>query len=275
MSRFSNLNRLMKDVRNAMKQDLKDNGIFYIHDDTIIKTGYALIIGPKDTPYFGGYYFFKFDFPTNYPFQPPVATFMTFGQNIRFHPNLYKCGKVCISLLNTWEGEKWSSCQTISSILLSLCTIFTINPLYHEPGINSNNFSHMLLSDKYNEIINFSNYDIAICDVIDTTSYMHCDETHFFKLFEDTVNEHFLNNYDTFIEKIENIIDIKYASINKNKTNYINLCDKIVSTDIYAMDYKINYVRLLKKLKKCYAIVVNNKKSDDQKSDSIFEIIKK
>lgn len=34
----------------------------------------------------------------------------TGGGKIRFNPNLYACGKVCLSLLGTWRGhasENW------------------------------------------------------------------------------------------------------------------------------------------------------------------------
>ena len=55
------ITRLLKDVRQMLKHPLTDNNIYYIHDDTDILKGYALIIGPSDTPYFGGYYFFEFN----------------------------------------------------------------------------------------------------------------------------------------------------------------------------------------------------------------------
>ena len=53
------INRLLKDVKNIIKNPLTDNGIYYIHDDSDILKGYALIVGPEDTPYYGGYYFFE------------------------------------------------------------------------------------------------------------------------------------------------------------------------------------------------------------------------
>ena len=51
------INRLMRDVKQIIKSPLTDNGIYYVHDDVDILKGYAMIIGPSDTPYFGGYYF--------------------------------------------------------------------------------------------------------------------------------------------------------------------------------------------------------------------------
>ena len=62
------IKRLLKDVKQIMKHPLTDNGIYYSHDENDMMKGYAMIVGPEDTPYFGGFYFFKFDFPSDYPF---------------------------------------------------------------------------------------------------------------------------------------------------------------------------------------------------------------
>ena len=99
------ITRLIRDVKSIMKNPLNDNGIYYSHHESNILKGYAMIVGPQDTPYFGGYYLFEFDYPEDYPYSPPKLTYCTNGDNIRFNPNLYKCGKVCISLLNTWREE--------------------------------------------------------------------------------------------------------------------------------------------------------------------------
>ena len=129
------ITRLLKDVKQIMKNPLTENGIYYIHDDTDILKGYALIIGPSDTPYFGGNYFFEFTYPADYPHTPPAVKYWTNGNNVRFNPNLYVCGKVCVSLLNTWRGDQWTSCQSISTVLLTLCTLLCKDPLLNEPGV--------------------------------------------------------------------------------------------------------------------------------------------
>jgi ubiquitin-protein ligase len=60
------ISRLLNDVKQIIKNPLSENGIYYIHDDSDILKGYALIIGPSDTPYFGGNYFFEFEYPRDY-----------------------------------------------------------------------------------------------------------------------------------------------------------------------------------------------------------------
>lgn len=37
---------------------------------------------------------------------PQVHLCTTGGNRVRFNPNLYNCGKVCLSLLGTWSGDK-------------------------------------------------------------------------------------------------------------------------------------------------------------------------
>ncbi len=43
--------RLIRDVKNINKNPLTDSGIYYSHDTDNILKGYALIVGPDDTPY--------------------------------------------------------------------------------------------------------------------------------------------------------------------------------------------------------------------------------
>ena len=116
--REQTVKRLIRDIVSLHKQPLIKQGIYYQHDDENMLVGYAMIIGPQDTPYEHGFFFFKFIFPDNYPLNPPKVVYMTNDGKTRFHPNLYRNGKTCLSILNTWKGESWTSCQTIRSILL-------------------------------------------------------------------------------------------------------------------------------------------------------------
>lgn len=61
---------------------------------------HALITGPFDTPYEGGFFYFVIRCPPDYPIRAPRVKLMTTGDNqVRFNPNLYKNGKVCLSIL--------------------------------------------------------------------------------------------------------------------------------------------------------------------------------
>jgi ubiquitin-conjugating enzyme E2 Z len=235
------IHRLLRDVKQIIKSPLTDNGIYYVHDDTDILKGYAMIIGPSETPYFGGYYFFEFKYPNDYPHSPPKVMYRTNADKIRFNPNLYTCGKVCISLLNTWRGEQWTSCQTISTILLTLSTLLCSDPLLNEPGVNKNHQDF----EKYNKIIEYSNLNIAVCDIVNKRSGVYMD---FFESFYPFVKESFLLNYDKLL---------KYATKQNIKFN-----DKpILSTNYYSMRLLIDYEYIINKLENCKLLLEesNNK----------------
>ena len=50
------INRLLKDVKQIIKNPLTSNGIYYVHDESDMMKGYAMIVGPEDTPYFSCYF---------------------------------------------------------------------------------------------------------------------------------------------------------------------------------------------------------------------------
>lgn len=124
--------RIMKDLENV--QALKEHGIYVVPDDADMRHVYALILGPEDSAYEGGLFFFDIRFPEDYPFQSPRVTFMTCDGRTRFHPNLYVEGKVCLSILGTWSGPSWTTTMTLSTVLLSIQTLLDNDPLRHEPG---------------------------------------------------------------------------------------------------------------------------------------------
>jgi ubiquitin-conjugating enzyme E2 Z len=222
--------RLLKDVKQIIKHPLTDNGIYYIHDETDMTKGYAMIIGQIDTPYYGGYYFFSFDYPFDYPFSPPKVNYITNDGKTRFNPNLYRCGKVCVSILNTWSGDKWSSCQTINSVLLTLCSLLNDAPLLNEPGQGKNCKDFI----PYQKSIQFKNIDFAICDMI-----INNKTTHHCQLFYDIMIEQFNNNYDKLLEYV------------KSQNNEIS----IQQVKIYDMNTIINYSALETKLIKTKQII--------------------
>ena len=226
--------RLLKDVIDINKTPLHDHGIYYIHDDEDIKKGYAMIFGPPDTIYSYGIYFFKFKFPNDYPYSPPRVEYLTNGDNVRFNPNLYRNGKVCISILNTWNGPQWSSCQTISSVLLTLVTLFHNKPLLNEPGINETYPSFKL----YNKIIKYSSIKIALLDVL---SGKICKDM--YTKFKTIIDNYVVKNNDSIIEKIKDIDppnkkDINTAQNSKTKTNTEDSHYKIFKVNIYNMHIK-------------------------------------
>jgi ubiquitin-protein ligase len=226
--------RLARDVKNLIKTPLTSCGIYYEHDDTNMLKGYAMVCGPKDTPYFGGYYFVEFTFPCNYPHVPPLVTYCTIDGYTRFHPNLYENGKVCLSVLNTWNGEQWTSCQNISSVLLYLCSILSHQALLYEPGVIRTDPK----VDIFEKIVQYSNVNGAICSIINGDIYKP-----FFDKFITPILENFNDNYEYIV-----------GFCNEQLALGVNLFKKkkYVLHTVYKMSVQINYEGLLFKLKECH-----------------------
>jgi len=100
----------------------------------------ALITGPAETPYSGGCFIFDIYFPWNYPNSPPQVKLLTTGRDtVCFNPNLYSNGKVCLSLLGTWQGERAENWDATTSravqVLISIQSLILVpQPYFNEPG---------------------------------------------------------------------------------------------------------------------------------------------
>ncbi|RDD36081.1 Ubiquitin-conjugating enzyme E2 Z, partial [Trichoplax sp. H2] len=57
-------------------------GMFIVPDDDDITKMHALILGPFDTPYEGGFFYFFLKFPVTYPIEPPKVKLMTTGEGL-------------------------------------------------------------------------------------------------------------------------------------------------------------------------------------------------
>lgn len=126
--------RAAADYAELQKPIYAEARIFYSANDENIKQGYACVFGPEGTPYEDCPMLYSIDIGPSYPFDPPNVQFLTYDGYTRFHPNMYKEGKVCLSILHTWEGPKWASTMRLSTILLTLQSIMDTKPLMHEPG---------------------------------------------------------------------------------------------------------------------------------------------
>ncbi|KAJ3063907.1 Baculoviral IAP repeat-containing protein 6 [Podochytrium sp. JEL0797] len=101
----------------------------------------VFMTGPVGTPYAFGCFEFNVNFPSNYPQVPPNMQLLTTGGGtVRFNPNLYNCGKICVSLLGTWSAqnpeERWQPGKsTLLQVLVSVQSlIMNEHPYFNEPG---------------------------------------------------------------------------------------------------------------------------------------------
>lgn len=230
------LKRIINEIKELQDSNklLEDSGIFFHYDENNVNNIYAMFIGPANTPYEKGFYFLKFEYPENYPMEPPIATYCTQGYLlnpsnntnflVRFNPNLYSCGKVCLSMLNTWNGPGWVPTNTMSNVLISIqALVLTEEPLRNEPGFEHSGFKEI---NKYNQIIEYSNIKISVLEML-------VNPPSEFSIFKNKMQTIFLQNIDYY----KNFCTKKNLELNKS-----------IIESAYSMKVSLDYESLLVKI---------------------------
>ena len=105
----------------------------------------VLFIGPADTPYANAPFVIDFHLSPTFPTEPPQAFFHSWASESglggvgRVNPNLYEDGKICLSLLGTWEGNKgegWNASRsTLLQVIVSILGLVLVRePYFNEAG---------------------------------------------------------------------------------------------------------------------------------------------
>ena len=220
----SNL-RIVKDIIDFNKN--KPDDIYINFDKNNITIIHSLIVGPSGTPYYGGLFLFEIKFPTNYPYASPSVKFLTTDGIVRFNPNLYANGKVCLSILGTWSGPKWEPVMTLSSVLLSIQSLLSSVPLKNEPGYD-NIKSDDIKSLQYSQYIQYNTYEIGILSVLNKKIYPEL-----FKKFENEIIIIMEKNYNNLTNDILSfaeiygivpLLNLPYIVSNKKDLDFKQLC---------------------------------------------------
>jgi len=125
---------------------------------------YVVLQGPDDTVYEGGLFVFFVVVTDQYPAEAPrVKLLTTQHEKVRFNPNLYANGKVCISTLGTWHGEGWNESLTLTDVFQAI--LFVMSGLeqigkivFNEPGIRATDEESLA----YDEVIRHEVIRVAI-----------------------------------------------------------------------------------------------------------------
>lgn len=117
----------VKRMAKERKELEKDNPDYFVvfKDDDLLKFD-AYVVGPDDSLYRHKLVKLHFDIPREYPMKPPIVKFVQHTGD-RIHPNLYVDGKVCLSILGTWQGEPWAYSMTVSqsvNLLKPPCSLY-------------------------------------------------------------------------------------------------------------------------------------------------------
>lgn len=110
---MSTLQRIQKELLEIQKDPPANCSAGPNNDD--LYEWQASIMGPENSPYQGGLFWLKINFPKDYPFKPPKVIFLT----KLYHPNISGSGSICIDILK----EQWSPALTISKVLLCICSL--------------------------------------------------------------------------------------------------------------------------------------------------------
>ena len=132
---MSSAKRIQKELENLNKDPPTNCSAGPEGDDIFHWT--ATIMGPTDTPYYGGIFYMNITFPNNYPFKPPKVSFVT----KIYHPNINSSGGICLDILK----ENWSPALTISKVLISICSLLD-DPNPDDPLVVS--IANLLIKDK-------------------------------------------------------------------------------------------------------------------------------
>jgi len=187
-----------------------------------------MISGPKDTPYENGLFEFHAYFPVDYPNTvPEVLLHTTGGNRVRFNPNLYDSGKVCLSILGTWRGqagESWNpKTSTFLQVLVSIQSLILVEqPYFNEPGWERemNTPKGKLSSLAYSEERMPSTIKYAMADMIRNPP----------QGFEEIIYNHFRLKKDEIINSTliwENNATKYKQSIKTNRDELIELLEKL------------------------------------------------
>jgi ubiquitin-protein ligase len=224
MSNNKTIMRIVQDIYDFNKN--KPDGIYLSIDKKNLMIQHALIIGPKDTPYFGGFFFFEIIYPENYPTNSPKVTLLTIEKNVRFNPNLYECGKVCLSILGTWSGPSWSSVMNIRLVLQSIQSLLCSFPIQNEPGFE-NTKENEITSMEYNQYLIYNTYRIAIIEVLKNKFNVSA-------LFKKEIEEEFNNNKSKLGDDLlsykqifgNSTVESRIYFMKKTKLNFISISDE-------------------------------------------------
>ena len=99
----------------------------------------AMIVGPENTPYEGGLFFFDIQLPGDYPQSPPKFFYHSYNdpkESCRINPHLYQKGCVCLSILDTNEsGPRWDpKNSSLLQVLVSIQGLILVEePFWNEP----------------------------------------------------------------------------------------------------------------------------------------------
>ena len=214
--------RIMGDLRELLKDPLHE--VFIHFDESDINHMIVMIRG-QEGPYEFCQFLFHIHFSDDYPMSPPIVKFCSSDGRTRLNPNLYIEGKVCLSILGTWQGDPWTSVMTIKTVILSIMAlVMTREPLRNEPGMESSSADKIEI---YNQIVEYASLNILVNQI------NHPSEM-FVPLLKN-MKAQFIKDYPALIKKVDRLI----RSDHNQKTVKISYHSQMATLDYESLKKRI------------------------------------
>jgi ubiquitin-conjugating enzyme E2 Z len=191
--------RIMGDIKKFNERCLDKEGIYLDYNEDDLGSMKYLIVGPDETPYQGGFYLFDIKISKDYPFKPPSVKYISYSNNVRINPNLYQNGKVCLSVLGTWQGPPWIAAMNLGSLAIDIQIRLNKYPLQNEPGFEKD-FDNQ--TPNYNKITSYYNIELCVIKVLEQIELLP-------KKFQEIIKTKFIENYPKYIEYLDSIKDME------------------------------------------------------------------
>lgn len=211
-------------------------GVFVEPEENNITNVHAVVVGPDDTPYEGGFFHFALTCLPDYPARPPLVRLMTTDSGrVRFNPNLYSSGLVSLSILGTFPGPSWSADMTLETVLVSIQSLLSEDPLANEPGLGPEFGSWLEKITGYNANLRYQTLRVAVCDALEACLL---GNSSYPRVLQQAVLKHFVERY----AKYENAVVVQLG------TDPSTLCA--------GLNGAYRYEALLKRLRELYGRVL-------------------
>ena len=133
------------------------------------------------------------------------------------NPNLYTDGKVCLSLLGTWQGEPWQPGKsTLLQVLVSIQSLILVNdPYFNEPGYEASRGTPKgdQASKAYNKKLYHQVADAAILEPLQDPKIVPLE-------FKEVVNAHFLHKQKEIETQLQGWADLDRSKMHKLLKGY-------------------------------------------------------
>jgi baculoviral IAP repeat-containing protein 6 len=203
----------------------------------------VLIFGRPDSPYDSAGFIFHICLSDEYPNKPPHICLTSSLE--RINPNIYKDGKVLLSMLNTWQAkydcEKWNPKESsVYQIIMALQFMILNNePYYNEPGREwqASNKYYQKDADKYHEEIREVSVVYGMINLLkkQPEEFKTIIRDHF-KIKKDYINNLLtLWDLEKYKDEINSLID-GYDTIEPEKQNLSEIEKKPVPTTAYTVN---------------------------------------